>query len=142
MKILFDTSVLVAAALIDHPKHQDCFVYLQQVQADQVAGLLATHTLAEVYAVLTRIPQVKISPSLAEEFIQKSLKCFEIIELSTADYQAAIRLMVSLNLPGGGIYDAVIAQAALSTKADRLLTLNLKHFSRLGQAVSSIARTP
>ncbi len=32
--------------------------------------------------------------------------------------------MVSLNLPGGGIYDALIAQAALKANVDRLLTLN------------------
>jgi hypothetical protein len=33
--------------------------------------------------------------------------------LRTEDYQATISKMVSLNLPGGGIYDGLIARAAL-----------------------------
>jgi predicted nucleic acid-binding protein len=91
---------------------------------------------------LTRIPQLSVTPSLAETFIQEHIQYFEIVTLSAADYQAAIRMMVAAKLPGAGIYDAVIAQAAIAAKADQLLTLNLKHFKRLGSEISSIARTP
>lgn len=141
MRVLFDTSVLIASAFTGHPKHQICLAYLQQVQSGELTGLLATHTLAEIYSVLTRMPKTNVSPKLAEQFIQENLKPFVMVELSTDDYQAAIRMMVSLNLPGGGIYDAVIAQAAISAKADQLLTLNEKHFNRLGQEVSGIIRS-
>jgi predicted nucleic acid-binding protein len=50
--------------------------------------------------------------------------------------------MVSLNLPGGGIFDALIAQAALKANVDQLLTLNPKHFNRLSQTVASLVRVP
>lgn len=50
--------------------------------------------------------------------------------------------MVELNLPGGGIFDMLIAQAALEVKADRLLTLNAKHFTRIGEPITSIVHVP
>lgn len=50
--------------------------------------------------------------------------------------------MVGLNLPGGGIYDALIAQAALKGNVDRLLTLNPNDFVRLGEDIASLVQTP
>ena len=58
------------------------------------------------------------------------------------DYDAAIDRMVALNLPGGGIFDALIAQAAVKASVDILLTLNPKHFVRLGEEISSIVQVP
>ena len=50
--------------------------------------------------------------------------------------------MTLLNSPGGGIFDALIAQAAVKASVDVLLTLNPKHFVRLGDEVSSIVQVP
>jgi predicted nucleic acid-binding protein len=50
---------------------------------------------------------------------------------------AEIAQMVALNLPGGGIFDALIAQAALKANADILLTLNFNHFTRLGEVIAN-----
>jgi hypothetical protein len=58
------------------------------------------------------------------------------------DYDAAIDRMVTLNLPGDGIFDALIAQAAVKASVDVLLTLNPKHFVRLGEEISSIVQVP
>ncbi len=49
----------------------------------------------------------------------------------------AIAQMVGLNLPGGDIFAALIAQAALKVNADILLTLNPNHFNRLGKAIAN-----
>ncbi|MBW4566670.1 MAG: hypothetical protein KME31_01245 [Tolypothrix carrinoi HA7290-LM1] len=57
-----------------------------------------------------------------------------------ADYQATIARMVSLNLPGGGIYDALIAQAAIKANVDVLLTLNANDFTRLGEDVAQLVQ--
>ncbi len=137
MKALFDTSVLVAAILTGHPAYRACLPYLKQAQSGQITGMVATHTLAEVYAVLTRIPQARISPSLAQTLIADNLQAFQKVPLAEADYQAAISLMVANNLPGGGIYDALIAQVATKTQADALLTLNPDHFTRLGADIAN-----
>jgi predicted nucleic acid-binding protein len=50
--------------------------------------------------------------------------------------------MVAFNLPGGGIFDALIAQAALKAEADALLTMNAKHFTRLGEAIAARVQVP
>ena len=56
MKALFDTSVLVAAFEVSHPRHGVCLPWLQRVQASEIDGYLSTHTLAELYSVLSRLP--------------------------------------------------------------------------------------
>lgn len=67
MKVLFDTSVLVAAMLAEHPRHPESLPWLQRVQVKEIAGFVSTHTLAELYAVLTRLPRTpRINPGLAQ----------------------------------------------------------------------------
>jgi len=85
VKVLFDSSVIIAAFLPKHPSHAPCFVQLQAAELGQMA---------------------------------------------------------ILNLPGGGIFDALIAQAAVKVSADRILTLNPSHFTRLNKAIAQIIEIP
>jgi predicted nucleic acid-binding protein len=142
MKAVFDTSTLVAAILTGHPSYGACLPYLQQAQSGQIEGFIAAHTLAELYAVLTRMPQANISPSLAQQLIADNLQALETVPLVVDDYGAAIDLMVANNLPGGGIYDALIAQIAARMKAEILLTLNPRHFIRLGEFIAAKVQVP
>ncbi|MBP0027032.1 hypothetical protein [Roseofilum sp. Guam] len=48
MKALFDTSVVVAASLTQHPEHTTCFPKLQSAQLRQVKGYIG---LAEKVAI-------------------------------------------------------------------------------------------
>lgn len=50
--------------------------------------------------------------------------------------------MANLNIPGGGIFDALIAQAAIKAEVDILLTLNPNHFTRLESAIADIVQVP
>ena len=143
MNVLFDTSVIVAASLPQHPSHSPCFIQLQAAKLAQIKGYLSTHSLAELYSVLTRMPsQPRISARDAKRLIESHLQYLETVVLDQADYQAAIAQMTALNLPGGGIFDALIAQAALKSAAERLFTLNPKHFACLGAAIAQIVYIP
>jgi predicted nucleic acid-binding protein len=143
VRTLFDTSVLVAAFEVSHPRHTVCLPWLQQAQTEQIQGLIATHTLAELYSVLTRLPvRPRISPELAQRLISENLERFEVIPLTTEDYQMVLAQMVNLNLTGGGIYDALIAQAAVKAEANTLLTLNPNHFTRLGEDMARLVQVP
>jgi predicted nucleic acid-binding protein len=143
MKALFDTSVLVAAFEVSHPWHSICLPWLQRAQEKEIDGYLSTHTLAELYSVLTRLPvRPPISTEIAQRLIDENLSLFVAIELTADDYQQAIACMVKLNIPGGGIFDALIAQAALKAEVDILLTLNPNHFTRLGQDVAKLVQVP
>lgn len=143
MKVLFDTSVIVAALLPKHPNHAPCFAQLQAAKRNHIQGCLSTHSLAEVYSVMTRMPsQPRISPQEAQNLLERCLQYLEAVSLATVDYQAAIAQMATLNLPGGGIFDVLIAQAALKVSADQLLTLNPSHFTRLDAAIAQMVEVP
>lgn len=143
MKVLFDTSVLVAAFEVSHPRHGVCLPWLQRVQKEEINGYLSTHTFAELYSVLTRLPvRPTISPTIAQRLINENLNLFVAIPLTVDYYQQAIACMVQLNLPGGGIFDALIAQAALKAEVDILLTLNPSHFTRLGEDLAQRVQVP
>jgi predicted nucleic acid-binding protein len=143
VKVLFDTSVLVPAIVTRHDQHEICWRWLEDARSNQFQGVVSTHTLAELYSVLTRLPyRPVISPAIAQRQIRENLQGFEKVALEVNDYDAAIDRMVALNLPGGGIFDALIAQAAVKASVDVLLTLNPKHFVRLGEEISSIVQVP
>ena len=143
MKILLDTSVIIAASLPQHPSHKPCFVELQATQTSQVHGYFSTHSLAELYSVLTRMPsQPRMSSQDAKRLIERHLEHLETVTLDRSNYQAAIAQMTLLNLPGGGMFDALIAQAAMKISAKRLLTLNPKHFTRLSPEIDRLVYVP
>lgn len=129
------------------------FSYKRQLQPKlkAISPLTAWQNCIEV---LTRMPsQPRISPQDAQRLSESHLQYLEPVVLDKVDYQAAMALerlrsplalpkasmalehtafgiaqMTQLNLVGGGIFAALIAQAALKSAADRLLTLNPKHF--------------
>ncbi len=138
MKVLFDTSVLVAALIVSHPQHSACFARLKAAESREVQGFVSTHSLAEIYSVITRFPiQPRIAPHQAQSTIADISQYLEVVPLHSNEYLAAITQMVALNLPGGGIFDALIAQAALKADVNILLTMNPSHFTRLGEAIAN-----
>ena len=140
VKILFDTSVLVAAILVKHPQHFPCWSWLEKVKTSQIEGFIVTHTLAELFSVISSFPsQPRFSP---QRLIQENLKEFQIISLTEYDYYEAIENMVNLGFTGGAIYDSLIAYSALKIEADKILTLNAKHFLRLGDSISELVEVP
>jgi predicted nucleic acid-binding protein len=143
VKVLYDTSVLIAALLVEHENHHLALPRLELARLGVVKGYLSTHSLAELYSVMTRLPQpLRVLPHEAEAAIGDLLNYLEPVPLSTSEYQQAIRCMAALKLVGGGIFDAVIAQAALKAGVEQLLTFNSKDFMRLGDQVASLVQVP
>jgi predicted nucleic acid-binding protein len=116
---------------------------MMRVQSGQIHGYISTHGLAESYSVLTRLP-IKPKPSVEQiaESLFDLLNYFETISLFKNDYRTVIQRLSNLNLPGGVIFDALHAQAALKSNVDVLLTLNPKDFNRFGEDIASIVKVP
>lgn len=55
VRILLDTSVLVAAMVELHPAHDRALLWLQRVHAGGAVGIVAAHTLAELLAWYPRL---------------------------------------------------------------------------------------
>lgn len=105
-------------------------------------GCLCTHTIAEYYAVLTGKSVPRIAPPQAVNAVANLLGCLDAVPLCCEDYRRAIRWMADLGLQGGSVYDALIACAALKMEADALLTLNPRHFVRLGESIRPLVYAP
>ena len=141
MKVCFDTSVLVAALLQQHPHHGIAFPLLQAVKGGSVQGHLTTHGLAELFATLTALPlKPRLLSSDVQRIIRQSiLDDFVLIPLGSDHYRDAIQLTVTRNLASGAIYDALHLIGALSASCTTLYTLNLRHFRSLAPGDSIIA---
>lgn len=133
MKILFDTSVLVAAMVEPHPLHAPAFRWLKRARTKEFDMLIAGHTLAELYAVLTTLPiSPKITPGIAGHLIHSDVETLaKMVSLSPSEYSSVVRQLVDLGLSGGVIYDAIIAKAATKSGVDHVLTFNLDDFKRV-----------
>lgn len=144
MKTLFDTSVLVAAIVEPHPMHNRALPWLQRAKTGELAFFVASHTLAELYAVLTTLPiKPMISPSTAWRLIHDNIEISaKIISLSPSDYQDIIKRVSEFGLSGGIIYDALIVKAAKKSKVERLLTFNINDFKRVWPDGESIITLP
>jgi predicted nucleic acid-binding protein len=143
MKVLYDTSVLIAALLVEHANHGLAFPHLELARRGKIKGYISTHSLAELYAVMTRLPQpLRVLPEEAAAAIADLLEYLEPVPLLAEEYQRAIARMVDLKLVGGGVFDTAIAQAALKVGVDRLVTLNPKDFVRLGDEIVTLVQVP
>ena len=135
MRVFLDTTVLIAALLEQHQDHARAFPALERVQQGMDVGFIAAHSLAEMYAVLTKVPApFRHAPEQALLSIEENiLKYFKVADLSADDYAALLREAALSGIQGGTIYDALLLKCASKAKVGRIFTLNLRHF----QAVAS-----
>ncbi len=56
MKVYLDINILVAASAQEHRYHAQSFDLVKAVKEGTFEGCISTHGLAELYAVLTRVP--------------------------------------------------------------------------------------
>ncbi len=133
MKAFFDTSVIVAALVEPHQAHGRSVGWLKKARAGEFEWAIAAHSLAEAYAVLTTLPlKPRISPSIALRLLSENvLGSAEVVSLSSAEYQTAVKKVSEEGLMGGVVYDALIAAAAKKSGADKLFTLDPDDFKRV-----------
>jgi len=144
MNVFFDTSVLVAACVEGHPEHERSFSWLTRAYRGEIEMVIATHTLAELYVVLTRLPiRPRLAPSLVRRIIRDNIETkAQIAEISVKQYQKVLDELAHQNLAGGIIYDALAVSVAKRQEVDVLLTLNRKDFLRLWSEGKEKIREP
>jgi predicted nucleic acid-binding protein len=133
MKVLFDTSVIIGALVESHPMHPRAFPWLKRAKEHHFELIIAGHTIAELYAVLSTIPtKPRISPAAAWRLIHENIEATgKIVSLTAAEYGSVIKKISERGLAGGIVYDALIAKVAEKSKVEQLLTLNSDHFKRV-----------
>jgi len=133
MRVLFDTSTLLAALLQHHPAHGSALPWLKQAQDREIEGIVSAHKLAELFSKLTSVPMPRPVLAVEAEAMLKDgfEKHFWIVHLEATDYFAVIQDLTARSLTGGIIYDALILRAGVKANTDRILTLNPRHFQRI-----------
>ncbi len=133
MKYLFDTNILIAALVGSHSHHDLALPWLQKVYRKEIAGYISLHTIAELYAVISRTPALQtLSPEyVAEQIEEEVLSNFEVVVLSSDEYLSIIKHLSQTGLTGGIVYDAVIVYAGIKANVDHILSFNAKHFRRV-----------
>src|SRR5262245_21079345 len=100
--------------LPDHVHHASAYPWLSRAKAKTFEFVVSAHSLAEIYAVLTRLPRSpRIEPDEALRLIRENIfSCAIPVSLSGDDYVAMIEALSNQRVAGGPVYDAVIAKAA------------------------------
>jgi len=144
MKALLDTSVIVAAQLPAHPDYATASSWLAGAKRKAYQLFVSAHSLAEVYAVLTRLrakPKIK-GPTAWKLLEENVLSVATVIELSGDQYKQLLSQAASSGIVGGATYDAVIAKAAEVAQVDHLVTLNESDFRRVNPAMAGRVVSP
>jgi predicted nucleic acid-binding protein len=136
MRVFFDTSVLVAAVLEGHPAHAPALAALRRVHSGGDQGAVSSHSLAEFYAILTKLPApFRHSPEQALLSLEENVvRYFKTISLTGGDYAAVLREAATAGIQGGTVCDAVLLRTASKAGVERVYTLNLKHFQAVAPA--------
>ncbi len=50
MRVMFDSSVIVAALVVSHESHTACVLRLNQALQQNIQGVISTHSLSEIYS--------------------------------------------------------------------------------------------
>jgi predicted nucleic acid-binding protein len=133
MRAFFDTTVLVASVVREHPHHARALPAIEAVLGRKNTGCVAAHGLAEMYAVLTRLPvKPRIGPDVALRLVVDNVVAhLDVVALTAREYARLVTTLASRNVVGGATYDALHLACAAKAKADRIYTFNVTDFRRL-----------
>jgi len=131
--VFFDTGVLLAASERSHPHYGQARPALLRVASGVDKGFISAHSIAELYAALTRLPvQPRIQPVEALQIVNENiLPHFESVSIKRKDYVEAIEGSASCGAAGAMIHVALMLGCAAKCKPDRIFTFNLVDFTRL-----------
>ena len=132
----FDTSVLVAGVLKNHPRHAECFRLTSAMTSAN--SCIGVHSLAEMYASLTSLPGVhRIEPVVALALVEDTRSAVRTILLTADEYMKSIAAIAPNGLSGGIAYDALLMAVARKSTAKKIYTLNPRHFKLVAPELSS-----
>ncbi len=130
MRVLLDTSCLVAAALPQHEHHDATVADLARRRGAGQAFVMAAHAVLEAYAVLTRLPPPhRLTPADALGVLDRTWGKTETVALTGPESWRLVRQHAAAGVAGGRVYDGQMAACAQKAKADEILTWNVRHFA-------------
>jgi len=118
MNIFIDTDILIDVALDRTPFSNDASLLLDKLEMKQADGFIAWHSLSNLYYICSS----SIHDKKLKEYIKELLFFVSVSETMTKDAIYALGLNV------GDFEDAMQISAAISCKADFVVTRNIRDF--------------
>ena len=136
-----DTNVIVAALLSWHDRHDDAAARLEELLGEPGRLVVPGHALLEAYSVMTRLPAGKrVTSAVAEEALRKSFRTAARVScLDTSGVWGLLQRLGGSVLLGGAAYDARVLAEAEAAGAARLITANVRHFTRFETELEIVA---
>ena len=139
-RYLCDTSALIAAVSSWHEHHERTRSEIERRERSDEQMVVAGHSLAETYSVLTRLPAPhRLRADDAIALIESNWRDTPIVQLTGSEMWSALREAQRRELIGGQMYDALIAIAALKAKAATLITWNVRNFAPFAPSIAVVA---
>jgi predicted nucleic acid-binding protein len=128
VSVLLDTSVVIASLDPDEPHHAACDRLMQSG-----GHKLYVHAFAETFSILTGGREGRrLSAASAARLIEESvLPYVDPIVLTGRELMRCLAECEARGVRGGAIYDMLHLEAARKSRADALITLDLRNFQAL-----------
>jgi predicted nucleic acid-binding protein len=124
--MFFDTTVLVAAYQRSDPHYAQAWPALLRVAAGQDKGFMGQHSIAELFAALTRLPvHPSINPVEAARIVTDKFCRILSVSLGKEDYVEELNTISNGGWNGAKICDALQLRCAASCAAERVYSFNL-----------------
>ena len=141
MIAFLDTSVLIAASDSGDSRHALSFALLTAATKETTA--CGAQTLAEVYAVLSRLPGGRrLRPVLVGQMVEQIRGRMTVVPLTVEEYGTTIRHTAQSSLADGIVFDALLLACARKVDAERIYTWNVKHFRMVAPDLAERIVTP
>ena len=135
--VLLDTMVLVYARASDSPKFKKAKAILDGAIAGNLDACISLQNLWELYAVVTDLKRVSnpLSPQQARQDIRQYLSCQNIEKLTVRESTIilALKLAKKYSIRKQNIYDTQLVATMLENGIGKILTHNVKHFTKYGE---------
>jgi predicted nucleic acid-binding protein len=118
LRILIDTDVLLDLALDRKPHADEAARVMDAVQRGSVSGIVAWHTISNLYYILTSFSDRKRAVGFVRELAA-------IVEVAPTD---STTLDIALSLNMRDFEDAMQVSAALAANAEMIVTRNSRDF--------------
>ncbi len=135
-RYLCDTSVLVATVCSWHEHHARTIRELERRGRAGEELVLAAHSLAEAYAVLTRLPAPnRLRSKDAIELLEANWRETPVAHLTARETWRTLRRAQQQGVIGGQTYDMLIAACAVKAGATTIITWNVRHFTAAARKI-------
>lgn len=136
MKVFYDTNVLIAASVRQHPHHRRADSIFQRCIDGNEQGIVHSHSLLEFHSAITQLPGgMAVPPDRVAELLREGILAHvRLVSLPAKELATVQRRAGERGLVGGIVYDYYHLRVAQREDVERFYTFNTSHFLAIAEA--------